>query len=217
MAHPARPTTGALVTERRDGAPHVSASGVRGIAGALGAGRPVIVTSETVDSGFGALVCFAAETFDTAAAAFLIAHTCGFVTVTVPGEVMARLNLPMMYPRFDTDSGRFCVAIDAAEGVTTGISAADRAHTIGLVAAPATGAEHLVRPGHVVPVAVGGAFCAARWSVYDALWSLSIQAGLSGVVAAAALVNGAEEADYGFVSQFSTYLGLPIVSSAQVG
>jgi 3,4-dihydroxy-2-butanone 4-phosphate synthase len=80
---------------------------VRGIAGALGAGRPVIVTSETVDSGFGALVCFAAETFDTAAAAFLIAHTCGFVTVTVPGEVMARLNLPMMHRDSTPTAGDF--------------------------------------------------------------------------------------------------------------
>lgn len=215
MTDPARSATGALVAERENGARDVSAPGMRRIAGALGAGLPVIVTSESVDGGFGALVCFAAEAFDTAAATFLIAHTSGFVTVTVPGEVMARLNLPMMYPRFDTDSGRFCVAIDAAEGVTTGISAADRAHTIGLVAAPATRAEQLVRPGHVVPVAVGGAFCAARWSVYDTLWSLSIQAGLSGVVAAAALVNGTEEVDHGFISRFSADIGLPALSSAQ--
>ncbi len=117
---------------------------------AFASGSPVIVTARG-DAGFEAHMCFAGESFGTDAAAFLVRHTSGFVLATVPEEVMVRTGLTLMTPGFDRDGGRFCVAVDASAGVTTGISGADRAHTIGLLADPEARTDHFVRPGHVIP------------------------------------------------------------------
>ncbi|SDU46200.1 3,4-dihydroxy-2-butanone 4-phosphate synthase [Gordonia westfalica] len=183
---------------------------------AFASGSPVIVTARG-DAGFEAHMCFAGESFGTDAAAFLVRHTSGFVLATVPEEVMVRTGLTLMTPGFDRDGGRFCVAVDASAGVTTGISGADRAHTIGLLADPEARTDHFVRPGHVIPIAVGGAFSAARWSIYDSMWSMSLSAGLNGVVATASVVNEMEELDEAFVSALARRLGIRVVDVHDLG
>ncbi|WP_329602431.1 3,4-dihydroxy-2-butanone-4-phosphate synthase [Gordonia sp. 135] len=186
------------------------------ISEALLSGSPVIVTGHG-NAGLEAQICFAGESFGADAAAFLVRHTSGFVLATVPTNVMTRAGLMLMRPGFERDSGRFCVAVDASSGITTGISGADRAHTVGLLADPGARAEHFVRPGHVVPIAVGGAFSAARWSIYDSIWAMSSSAGLSGVVATASVVNGIEELDAEFLSAFARRLGIQVVDVSDLG
>ncbi|MFM9880112.1 MAG: 3,4-dihydroxy-2-butanone-4-phosphate synthase, partial [Burkholderiaceae bacterium] len=77
----------------------------------------------------------------------------GLICLTLLREHCERLQLPPMATRNGTKhSTAFTVSIEAAEGVTTGISAADRAHTIATAVARHARAEHLVQPGHVFPL-----------------------------------------------------------------
>lgn len=84
---------------------------------------------------------------------FMATHGRGLICLPMTGERLDALEIPQMVPknttRFDT---AFCVAIEARQGTTTGISAADRAMTIGVAIDPATKPTDLSRPGHVFPL-----------------------------------------------------------------
>jgi 3,4-dihydroxy 2-butanone 4-phosphate synthase/GTP cyclohydrolase II len=84
---------------------------------------------------------------------FMAVHGRGLVCLALAPEICDRLNLPLMSQRNTSQFGTaFCEAIDAAEGVTTGISAADRARTIQVAIDPASQPADLARPGHVFPL-----------------------------------------------------------------
>ena len=84
--------------------------------------------------------------------AFMIRHTSGVLCVAMPAERLDELDLPLMVAsQTDTMGTAFTVTVDA-RGVSTGISAADRAHTARVLADPATTAGRLGRPGHVFPL-----------------------------------------------------------------
>jgi 3,4-dihydroxy 2-butanone 4-phosphate synthase/GTP cyclohydrolase II len=77
----------------------------------------------------------------------------GLICLTLTRERCERLKLPPMVPRNGTKMGTaFTVSIEAAEGVTTGISAADRARTVQAAVAPDARPEDLVQPGHIFPL-----------------------------------------------------------------
>jgi 3,4-dihydroxy 2-butanone 4-phosphate synthase / GTP cyclohydrolase II len=118
----------------------------------LRAGRPIIVVDDEDRENEGDLV-FAAEHATAELLAFTIRHTGGIVCLALPDEVADRLDLPPMVPvntaRRET---AFTVTIEAVDGITTGISAADRAHTIRLAARPEASAADFARPGHVFPL-----------------------------------------------------------------
>jgi len=84
---------------------------------------------------------------------FMLRHTSGILCLSVTGERLDELKLPMMVAE-NTDVRRtaFTVSIDAAQGTTTGISAADRHRTIQAVLDPATKPGDLARPGHLYPL-----------------------------------------------------------------
>jgi 3,4-dihydroxy 2-butanone 4-phosphate synthase/GTP cyclohydrolase II len=85
--------------------------------------------------------------------AFMVRHTSGILCVPMPGDNLDRLNLPpMTATNEDPRHPGYTVSVNAREGVRTGISAADRAHTIRLLADPSTRAEDLTRPGHIFPL-----------------------------------------------------------------
>lgn len=121
---------------------------------ACATGRPVLLIDHT---GRGELVATADE-ITTATMASLIRMGSGFVQVALPAAECLRLRLPPMSRHHGEEllAGNQCVAVDAATGVTTGISAADRARTARLLASPATAVDDLVRPGHVIPLRVDG-------------------------------------------------------------
>jgi 3,4-dihydroxy 2-butanone 4-phosphate synthase/GTP cyclohydrolase II len=85
--------------------------------------------------------------------AFMVRHTSGLICVSMPGRVLDRLRLPPMVQHND-DPFRtaFAVSVDLRLGVTTGISAADRAATITALASTKSVAGDFVRPGHVFPL-----------------------------------------------------------------
>jgi 3,4-dihydroxy 2-butanone 4-phosphate synthase/GTP cyclohydrolase II len=118
----------------------------------IAAGRPVIVVDDEDRENEGDLI-FAAEKATAELLAFTVRHTSGFICVPLPESEADRLELPPMYhTNQDRRGTAYTVTVDAREGVSTGISAADRAHTIRLLADAATSPADLARPGHVVPL-----------------------------------------------------------------
>jgi 3,4-dihydroxy 2-butanone 4-phosphate synthase / GTP cyclohydrolase II len=118
----------------------------------LAAGRPVIVVDDEKRENEGDLI-FAAEKATPELMAFMVRYTSGFICVPLTGADADRLELPPMYhTNQDRRGTAYAVTVDAREGVSTGISAADRAQTVRLLADPATTAADLARPGHVVPL-----------------------------------------------------------------
>ena len=84
---------------------------------------------------------------------FMARHACGLICLTLTDERCAQLRLPLMvYENHAQHSTNFTLSIEAAEGVTTGISAADRAHTIITAVAKDARPEDIVQPGHIFPL-----------------------------------------------------------------
>ena len=119
---------------------------------ALRAGRGVLVTDNEDRENEGDLI-YAAETLTDAQMALLIRECSGIVCLCLPDEKVRELELPMMVE--DNSSAyqtAFTVTIEAAEGVTTGVSAADRVTTIKAAIADDAKPADLCRPGHVFPL-----------------------------------------------------------------
>ncbi|MEU7825636.1 bifunctional 3,4-dihydroxy-2-butanone-4-phosphate synthase/GTP cyclohydrolase II [Catellatospora sp. NPDC049133] len=119
---------------------------------AIKAGKPVIVVDDEDRENEGDLI-FAAELATPELVAFTVRYTSGYICVAITEEEADRLELPpMYYTNQDRRGTAYCVTVDAREGVTTGISAADRARTLRLLGEAATKPTDLARPGHVVPL-----------------------------------------------------------------
>ncbi|MFD3921369.1 bifunctional 3,4-dihydroxy-2-butanone-4-phosphate synthase/GTP cyclohydrolase II [Streptomyces sp. NPDC058595] len=121
----------------------------------IAAGRPVVVVDDEDRENEGDLV-IAAEKATPEIVAFMMSECRGLICAPMEGDELDRLELPQMVDN-NTESMRtaFTVSVDAApaHGVTTGISAADRATTLRLLAAgSAAGPGDFVRPGHVFPL-----------------------------------------------------------------
>ncbi|MFT4263678.1 MAG: bifunctional 3,4-dihydroxy-2-butanone-4-phosphate synthase/GTP cyclohydrolase II [Nocardioides sp.] len=118
----------------------------------IAAGKAVVVVDDEGRENEGDLI-FAAEHATPELLAFTIRHSSGVICAPLPGEEADRLGLGLMVPdNQDPFRTAFTVSVDARDGVTTGISAADRARTIRLLADPGTTAADLTRPGHVFPL-----------------------------------------------------------------
>jgi 3,4-dihydroxy 2-butanone 4-phosphate synthase/GTP cyclohydrolase II len=118
----------------------------------IAAGRPVVVVDDADRENEGDLI-FAAQLATPELVAFMVRHTSGFICAPLTEADADRLDLPpMYYTNQDRRGTAYTVTVDAREGVTTGIAAAERAHTIRLLADPATQPSDLARPGHVVPL-----------------------------------------------------------------
>ncbi|SRR5579871_1599541 len=117
-------------------------------------GRMVLV-ADSFDRENECDVVVAAEKTTVAHMNFMIKHAGGLVCVAMSREMAVDLDLPPMVPPEDNATPFGCdftVSVDARKDITTGISAADRAHTVRLLASPHTRPFDLVRPGHIFPV-----------------------------------------------------------------
>ena len=118
----------------------------------LAAGRMVVLVDEEDRENEGDLI-LAAEHVTPAAINFMARHARGLICLTLTRERCERLQLPPMTTRNGTRHGTaFTVSIEAATGVTTGISAADRARTVQAAVARDAQPSDLVQPGHVFPL-----------------------------------------------------------------
>jgi len=116
------------------------------------AGRMVVVVDSPDRENEGDLV-MAAECVTAEAINFMASHARGLICLTLTPERCDELGLPMMTQRNRTPyETAFTVSVEARTGVSTGISAADRAHTIRVAVDPETQPDDLVQPGHVFPL-----------------------------------------------------------------
>ena len=113
-------------------------------------GRMIVLVDDDDRECSGHLV-IAAQHVDAEAINFMARHACGLVCLTLSPEMADALNLTNM-PSSDPRRVPFTVSIEAREGVSTGISAADRAHTIRTATAEGAKPDDIVTPGHVFPM-----------------------------------------------------------------
>lgn len=145
----------------------------------LRAGRMVILVDEEDRENEGDLV-LAADHVTPEAINFMAKYGRGLVCLTLTGERCAQLNLPLMVSNNGTKTGtNFTVSIEAAEGVTTGISAADRARTIQAAVARHAKPGDIVQPGHIFPVRAQEGGVLVRAGHTEAGCDLTAMAGLT--------------------------------------
>lgn len=119
---------------------------------ALRAGRPVLVADDENRENEGDVI-MSAELATPEWVAWTVRWSSGFICAPMPADLADNLNLqPMVAASEDARSTAYTVSVDAAEGVTTGISAHDRAHTLNVLANPESTATSIIRPGHVLPL-----------------------------------------------------------------
>jgi 3,4-dihydroxy 2-butanone 4-phosphate synthase/GTP cyclohydrolase II len=121
---------------------------------------------------------------------FLARHGRGLICMPITAEHAARLQLAPMTPRNRSVHGtNFTVSIEAAQGISTGISAADRAHTIKVASRPDTRPDDIVQPGHVFPLIAQAGGVLARAGHTEACCDLARLAGLTPAAVLCEIMN----------------------------
>ena len=157
----------------------------------LRAGKPIVVTDDADRENEGDLI-LAAELATPENIAFMVRHTSGVICAPLEGTELDRLSLPLMTPlAANTERMRtaYTISVDASEGVSTGISAADRAHTLRLLANPNTQPRDLARPGHIFPLRYREGGVLRRAGHTEAAVDLARLAGLRPAGVLAEIVN----------------------------
>ncbi len=153
------------------------------------AGKMVIITDDADRENEGDLIV-AAQCITPEIVNFMTKIGRGLICSPITESVAMRLELPMMVPNnrepFKTN---FTVSVDAAKGITTGISASDRAETIKLLADDATIGEDLVQPGHIFPLLAKPGGVLRRAGHTEAATDLTRLAGLNEVAVICEILN----------------------------
>jgi 3,4-dihydroxy 2-butanone 4-phosphate synthase / GTP cyclohydrolase II len=143
------------------------------------AGKMVVVVDDPDRENEGDLVV-AAEFANDEAVNFMATHARGLICLCLTGERCDPLGLPPMTYNNEARLGTaFTVSVEAREGVTTGISAADRAHTIAVAIDPASTPHDLVQPGHIFPLRARDGGVLRRAGQTEAAVDLARLAGLT--------------------------------------
>lgn len=146
---------------------------------AIAAGRMVILTDDEDRENEGDLV-MAAERVTPEAINFMATEARGLICLAMTGDRLDELGIPMMPSTNQGPYGTaFTVSIEAREGVTTGISAADRARTVQVAVDPASTGDDLVMPGHVFPLRARAGGVLVRTGQTEGSADLARLAGLS--------------------------------------
>jgi 3,4-dihydroxy 2-butanone 4-phosphate synthase/GTP cyclohydrolase II len=157
----------------------MSLSPITEIIADMTAGRLAVLVDEEDRENEGDLI-FAADFVTPEKINFMAIHGRGLICMPITAEHAARLNLaPMVAQNRSVHGTNFTVSIEAAQGVTTGISAADRAHTIRVAAAADAKASDIVQPGHVFPLIAQAGGVLARAGHTEACCDLAKLAGLT--------------------------------------
>lgn len=177
------------------------------------AGKLLIVVDDEERENEGDLI-LAAEKVTPAAVNFMAREGRGLICVSLTSERLAELNLPaMVNENTALHQTAFTVSVDAAHGVTTGISAADRAHTIKLLVNPKTRPSDLARPGHIFPLEAKAGGVLKRAGHTEAVVDLARLAGLrpAGVLCEIMSADG-RMARLPELQKFAKQNGLKIIS-----
>ncbi|MCU1556040.1 MAG: ribA, partial [Microbacteriaceae bacterium] len=150
---------------------------------ALRAGRPIIVVDNESRENEGDIV-IAAEFASQEWLAWLVRNSSGFICAPMTNEIADRLELPLMVANNEDPRGtNYTVSVDAADRLSTGISAADRAHTLRVLADLKSTPASVHRPGHIMPLRANDGGVRVRDGHTEAAVDLMKLAGLTPVAA----------------------------------
>ncbi len=186
----------------------------------LAAGKPVVLYDREQCA---ATLVIAAATASADVVAFAVRHGSGLLAVALPEQDCDRVGLtPMIGAAQRSSLGDARVTVDAAEGISTGISAADRARTVRLLGRPETKPDDLHRPRHVKTTAVRPSCCSCGRPSAPSIAAVALElVRTSGLHPAAALTHlvhtdSAELLDYDDALRFGHIYGLQVADSLEV-
>lgn len=186
---------------------------------AMREGRFVIIADDEDRENEGDLVisadCVTAEHIN-----FLATHGRGLICLAMHETLIDRLGIPMMVPQAENSSGYgtgFTISIEAAQGVSTGISAADRAHTIKVLIDPASTRADIAMPGHMFPLRARPGGVLERRGQTEASVDLAVLAGHTpaGVICEVMEADGEMMRLPGLVA-FGRQHGIPVITVEQL-
>ncbi|KTR87249.1 GTP cyclohydrolase, partial [Microbacterium testaceum] len=155
---------------------------------ALRQGRPILVADDENRENEGDVI-LSAQLATPEALAWTVRWSSGYVCAPMPAEWADRLDLPpMVAVNEDARGTAYTVSVDAASGVTTGISAADRSRTLNVLADPESVPTSVIRPGHILPLRAVDGGVRERAGHTEAAVDLMKLAGLEPVAAIAEVV-----------------------------
>jgi len=183
----------------------------------IAAGKAVVVVDDEDRENEGDII-FAASKATPELMAFTIRHSSGVICVPMPAEMLDRLEIPLMTPH-NKDKLRtaYTISVDARDGVSTGISAADRAHTARVLADSATEPWEITRPGHVFPLRYREGGVLVRRGHTEAAVDLARMAGLTPAGVLVEVVNDDGTMKRGpELREFADEHGLKMISIEQM-
>ena len=185
----------------------------------IAAGRAVVVVDDADRENEGDLI-FAAEMATPELVAFMVRYTSGYICVPLLDSDCDRLDLPPMYHvNQDKRGTAYTVSVDAREGVSTGISATDRAHTMRLLADASSTAADFTRPGHVVPLRAKDGGVLRRPGHTEAAVDLARLAGLRPAAVLCEVVSQKDEGDMARLEELQAFAdehGLTLITIADL-
>lgn len=180
-------------------------------------GSLIIVTDDFDRENEGDLIA-PASFMDTAKMGFMVRHTSGVVCVAMDSERARALALPPMVSRNEDSKGTaFTISVDVKEGITTGISAQERANTARALADPSSVASDFARPGHIFPLIAHPDGLAGRRGHTEAGVALCQLTGLPRTAVLSELVNDDGSMMRGAqLREFSQQWNIPTISIAEL-
>ena len=176
------------------------------------AGKMVIITDDADRENEGDLIA-SAECITPEIVNFMAKYGRGLICTPISESIATRLELPMMVPNNrESFKTNFTVSVDAAKGITTGISAADRATTIKLLSEDCTIGEDLVQPGHIFPLLAKPGGVLRRAGHTEAAIDLAKLAGLNEAAVICEILN-----DDGTMSRLPELLNLAKDHDLKIG
>ncbi len=182
-------------------------------------GKMVIVVDDEDRENEGDLV-LAADFASPEGINFMVTHARGLVCLAMHSKLLDRLKIPMMVPQLQNRSGfgtGFTISVEAVNGVSTGISAEDRSHTIKTLIDPNTTPDDIAMPGHIFPLRARDGGVLERRGQTEASVDISVLAGLTpaGIICEVMREDGTMMR-LAELSEFGKQHGLPIISVEQL-
>ena len=178
---------------------------------ALAEGRAIVITGDRLRGG-DIDFCVAARHVSADAVNFLATHGRGLVCLALTPARAVRLGIELINPGRENQSGRpHGRSIEAATGVSTGISAADRAHTIAVAVAQGSTASDIVSPGHVFPLITAEGGVAERPAAAEAAIELCRRGGAGDAAVICSIMrDDGEMARIDDMGPFLAQYGIPV-------
>jgi 3,4-dihydroxy 2-butanone 4-phosphate synthase len=182
---------------------------------ALAEGRVIVITGDRLRGG-DIDFCVAAKHVSAAAVNFMATHGRGLVCLALTPARAVRLGIELINPGRENQSGRpHGRSIEAASGVSTGISAADRAHTIAVAVANGATASDIVSPGHVFPLITAENGVAERPAAAEAAIELCRRAGAGDAAVICSIMR--DDGEMARIDDMAGFLAAHAIPVADIG